>query len=130
MAARRLGDAGTALRYVVTMGAGWAADFVVFAITYAWMGIPGAQFLARVAGAAIGFALHRHFTFRAASSRPFAVQALWYIGVWTLSYVLSTVLLVVGVEAGLHPLVAKVGVELLIVPMNFLLLRALVFTPR
>jgi putative flippase GtrA len=113
-------------RYTLVMGCGWLADLLVFAIAVDSLDIPLSQLLARTTGAVMGFVLHKYFTFRQTGSARSNV-AVRYTLVWMFSYFLSTGLIMLLVNASLLPVGAKLMVEIMMVPVNFILLRVFVF---
>lgn len=117
-------------RYVFAMGLAWLADVAVFAMAVVWLNIPVSQMLARTAGAITGFVLHRHITFRQASTNNSAGAMLRFAMVWLFGYGVSTALILLIVGSQLSPVGAKIVVEIGLVPINFVLLRLFVFTKR
>lgn len=113
-------------RYTLVMGCGWLADLLVFAIAVDSLDIPLSQLLARTTGAVVGFVLHKYFTFRQTGNARSNV-AVRYALVWMFSYFLSTGLIMLLANAGLLPVGAKLMVEIMVVPVNFILLRVFVF---
>lgn len=128
-AARRT-DFGTMTRYVVVMGLGSLTDLAMFVAVVRWLPIPAAQLMARLAGAVVGFLLHRHFTFQRARRRPTLSAMTRYGAVWLFGYFLSTWLILTLAASGRDVEFAKVMVEIALVPVIFLLLRFFVFTHR
>ena len=117
-------------RYLLVGGLAWGVDFLTFLGLYAWVGLVWAQTAARIAGALVGFAGHKYFVFadRRSAPRHLGRQALLYIVLWGVSYGLSVaglLWLVQGLE--LHPVVAKLLVEAVIMGFNFISMKRLIF---
>lgn len=120
-------------RYIAVMGLGFVVDLAVFTALYRSLGVPLAQWAARVAGAAVGFWLHREFTFRAAQANPRALrsQAMRFAVVWLVNYAVSTSGILLAIAAlAVDPVLAKLGVEVLIAGAGFLWMRGFVFGAR
>ncbi|MET0050115.1 MAG: GtrA family protein, partial [Candidatus Thiodiazotropha sp.] len=118
------------LRYLLVGGVAWLVDFTLFTLTYSALGIFIAQTLARVAGALVGFAGHKWVVFRNHSTQAGSTrnQALQYGLLWLFSYVSSLALLYLLVHlAGLHPVIAKLITETVILGFNFATMRRYIF---
>lgn len=128
-----LGDGrARALRYLLVGGLAWLLDVAVFALCVGGIGVAPAQLCARVGGAVFAFFGHRVFVFRATDGRPatIASQAVRYATLWLLSFAVSTLALIGLIDhAGVHALTAKLGVEIGVVAMNYLVLGSLIFPP-
>ena len=109
------------------MGVSWLADLAVFAVTVQWLNVVIAQLVARLTGALLGFLLHKYVTFQESDAKT-SRAALRYLALWVFGYFASTSLILFLVHVQLTPLVAKVIVEIVLVPLNFLLMRRFVFT--
>ena len=109
-----------------------AADFGIYSLMLAVF--PG-EFLAanicgKIAGAALGFVLHRHVTFRWAQRDGAARQFAAYLAVLGFNLLLSSALLWVAVELlGANAYFAKLGVDVIVVGTAFLLSRLWVYRP-
>jgi putative flippase GtrA len=120
-------------RYLVVGAVAYAVDFGLFVVCVGPWGMIGAQAIARVGGAVVGFAGHKWFAFddRRRSARTLLVQIAGYAALWLFSYAASTAAMVVLVERiGCSPLVAKLAVEPAIVLVNFAVMRRSVFAAR
>ena len=121
-----------AVRYLLIGGLAWLLDVIVFAVTVSSVGVASAQLGARVCGAFVAFSGHKLFVFRQADLQPAAIvaQAVRYAALWLLSFTISALALIGLIEqAGVAALTAKVVVEIGIVALNYLVMRAFVFPP-
>jgi putative flippase GtrA len=119
-------------RYLIIGGVAWLVDITVFTLSLNAVGTISAQLYARTLGATVAFIGHKFLVFRESDIRPTTIvnQAFRYIALWLLSFTISTLALVGLIDCiGAHALTAKVGVEIGIVAMNFLLMRSLIFQP-
>ena len=104
------------------------------AIGQAGQGFPG-QFLAanlcgKLTGAALGFVLHRHVTFRWAQRDGAARQFAAYLAVLGFNLLLSSALLWAAIRLlGANAYLAKLGVDIVVVGTAFLLSRLWVYRP-
>ena len=109
-----------------------AADFGVYSLLLALF--PG-QFLAanlcgKLTGAAFGFVLHRHVTFRWAQRDGAARQVAAYLAVLGFNLLLSSALLWAAIRLlGANAYLAKLGVDIVVVGTAFLLSRLWVYRP-
>ena len=120
-------------RYIAVMGLGFIADLAVFAALHRALGVPLAQWAARMAGAAVGFWLHRNFTFRSvrAHRRPLRSQAIRFVFVWLVNYAASTSGILLAIAAlAVDPVLAKLGIELILAVAGFVWMRGFVFGVR
>lgn len=118
------------LRYLVSGGVAWLVDFATFAALYGPFGLFWAQTAARTAGALTAFVGHKLFVFGDPhrQARLVVRQALQYAMLWLLSYGLSLVGIFTLTElAGFGPLVAKLMVESLLLVLNFITMKYLIF---
>ncbi|MET0067255.1 MAG: GtrA family protein [Candidatus Thiodiazotropha sp.] len=118
------------MRYLLVGGIAWLVDFSLFTLAYTSLGIVLAQTLARIAGALVGFAGHKLVVFRDRSAQAASVrnQALQYALLWLFSYLASLVLLYLFIDsAGLHPVIAKLLTETVILGFNFATMRRYIF---
>lgn len=121
------------VRYLLTGGVAWLADFAVFTVCLASVGIAMAQLFARITGAIVAFIGHKLFVFGELDYQPatLARQTMRYVALGIWSYALSTLALIGLIErAGVNAIVAKVIVETGIVVMNYLVMKALIFQPH
>ena len=120
-------------RYLLVGGLAWVVDFLTFLSLYAWAGLVWAQTAARIAGALVGFAGHKYFVFadRRSAPRHLGRQALLYVLLWGVSYGLSVAgLLWLTQDLRLHPVLAKLLVEAVILGLNFFTMKRLIFGPK
>jgi len=109
-----------------------AVDFGVYSLLLVLL--PG-QFLAanicgKIAGAALGFVLHRQVTFRWAQRDGAARQFAAYLAVLGFNLLLSSALLWIAIERlGANAYFAKLGVDVIVVGTAFLLSRLWVYRP-
>jgi putative flippase GtrA len=106
-------------------------DFALFVALVAPLGIVGAQLSARVSGALVAFLGHKFFVFQETRTHAVVVggQALRYTALWFFSYGLSTLGLILLIEYWCLPEIpAKVLVEGFVVVLNYLIMRALIFS--
>ncbi|MET0027148.1 MAG: GtrA family protein [Candidatus Thiodiazotropha sp.] len=118
------------MRYLMVGGVAWLVDFSLFTLTYSALGIFFAQTLARMSGALVGFAGHKWVVFRNRSSQAGSTrnQAMQYGLLWLFSYIASLALLYLLVHpVGLHPVVAKLITETVILGFNFATMRRYIF---
>jgi putative flippase GtrA len=120
-------------RYLCVMGLGWLVDLAAFALFAQWLSIPLSQIIARLSGAAVGFAGHKWFSFSngKTSSGRTARQSAVFALVWLFSYLLTTggILFLVQ-KLGFEKLTAKILIEILVVPINYVMLSRWVFSHR
>lgn len=121
-----------AARYALVGLVVLAVDFGVYSLLLALL--PG-QFLAanicgKIAGAALGFVLHRQVTFRWAQRDGAARQFAAYLAVLGFNLLLSSALLWIAIELlGANAYLAKLGVDVIVVGTAFLLSRLWVYRP-
>ncbi len=120
------------LRYVLVGGVVYLCDLAVFALLLA--AAPAAHLAAnlagRLAGAAVGFVLHRQFTFSWAQRDGRARQALAYASVLIANIAVSTFLLWLAVDrAGIDPLAARIMVDAVVIAAAFVAGRQFVYRP-
>lgn len=117
-------------RYLLVGGVVYLIDFAVYAAVVQVS--PQTYLLAngmgKIAGAALGFVLHRRFTFSGAHRDGAERQILFYAGLLLFNLALSSTLLwfalvVVGADA----LIARVAVDGLVILMSFLGMRLWVY---
>ena len=108
------------------MGLCWLADLALFALAVQWLDIVIAQLVARLTGALLGFLLHKFVTFNEPDTRA-SGAALRYLALWVFSYVASTSLILLLVHVQLTAVAAKLIAEIVLVPLNFFLMRRFVF---
>ncbi|HEY0597727.1 GtrA family protein [Sphingopyxis sp.] len=109
-----------------------AADFAVYSLVLALL--PG-QFVAanicgKIAGAVLGFVLHRHVTFRWAQRDGATRQFAAYVAVLGFNLLFSSALLWFAIEMlGANAYLAKLAVDIVVAGTAFLLSRLWVYRP-
>lgn len=125
--------AAQVLRYGLVGGVVLACDFATYAGLLAlfpggWLGANGGG---KLVGAAVGFVLHRHFTFSWEQRDGAGRQALSYVGLFLANLALSSALLGLLVDGlGANAYAAKVGVDGIVVVTAFLASRFWVYRAR
>ena len=115
--------------YIIVGVISWLVDVAIYHLSWALIGIAAGQFLARIAGAATAFLLNRRVTFRAnkdaSGVRP---QVIKYAALLVLNWAI-TVGLIYYLSYGLsmHPLIAKILLDIVIVPGNYVVMKYWVF---
>ena len=120
-------------RYATVMGVGVIVDYLTFLVLYSFVGIPAAQLSARLAGAATGFFGHKRFTFKHRNWQltRTAWQLVLFGLLWITNYVVSTWGIITVVNTfELAPPIAKIGVEVILAPVSFLIIRRVIFPPQ
>ena len=121
-----------AIRYAFVGMIVLGTDFAVYSALLALM--PG-QFLfanvaGKIAGAALGFVLHRHVTFRWAQRDGAGQQFASYLAVLGFNLLLSSVLLWLAIERlGANEYFAKIAVDIVVIGSAFLLSRLWIYRP-
>ena len=90
----------------------------------------GSKTAARVSGAAVTFVGHKFFVFRdrPVGGRRLARQTLQYAALWVFSYLISLGGILYLVEhQQVHPVVAKILVEIVVVLLNFFTMKRFIF---
>lgn len=117
-------------RYLLVGGVVYLADLAIYAAMVHLA--PNAYLLAngmgKIAGAALGFVLHRRFTFSGAQRDGIERQVLSYAGLLLLNLALSSVMLwfalvVVGADA----LLGRVAVDAIVILVSFVGMRMWVY---
>ena len=124
------GESARMFRYLLSGAVAWVADLAVFTACLGSFGIIMAQLIARITGAVVAFFGHKLFVFGESDIKPatLARQIPSYAALWLLSYVVSTLALIglVG-HVGMQALLAKIMVEAVIIAMNYLVMKTLIF---
>jgi putative flippase GtrA len=121
-----------ASRYILVGAAAWVADVALFWLVAPYTSLIGAQVAARLFGALLAFFGHKLWAFEDTGLQRgrLALQGLGYAGLWLVSSVVSTLLLLVFAEVvGLADICAKVAAEGLTVVLNFMVMRGVIFAP-
>jgi putative flippase GtrA len=125
---------GQSVRYVLVGAAVYGVDLGLFtAITALSSGrlYVLANIAAKVAGAAVGFALHKNVTFTWQQQSSVSVQTLLYGTLLLFNTGLSTLLLYVAVSVLAQPAIAsKIAIDVVVVGTSFVISRNLVFRPQ
>lgn len=119
------------LIYVFVGGVQWLIDLMVYLLSWPLIGVAGAQALARASGAVAGFYLNRQHTFKAAGTpAQTGRQAFRFAVAWVGNWSLSTLMMLWILDTfGVSEVLAKVSVDLFVVPASFLLMKMWVFAP-
>lgn len=84
--------------------------------------------LAKIAGAATGFVLHKYLTFAGDQSDPVRKQAVRYVALLTANIIGANLLLYIFIDLLVLPtLPAKIAVDALVIVSSFFISRHLVF---
>ena len=124
------GIVAQAVRYTIVGLVVLAADFALYSVILfvAPVRFLTANLAGKVAGAALGFVLHRTVTFRWAQRDPATRQLLSYLAVLGFNLLLSSLLLSLAIgRLGANPYLAKLAVDVVIVGTAFLLSRLWVY---
>ena len=107
----------------------WLVDLAVYYALWPVMGIAAGQLLARIAGAVTAFLLNRWITFKSSGDTAETVrQAFKYGALLALNWAVTVgfiYFLSYGLE--MHPLTAKILVDIVIVPGNYLIMKYWIF---
>jgi putative flippase GtrA len=118
------------IRYLAVIACGWLVDNCVFLVAVGSLGIAVSVLLGRLAGALTGYVLHRSVTFpeRVRGERSRRREVAVYAVVWVVAY-FATAAGTMWLHNGLDipPLLAKVAIELIVVPANFVLISRYAF---
>ena len=120
------------VRYGLVGGAVYFCDLVVFALIIA--ALPASHLPAnvagRLAGAALGFVLHRQFTFSWPQRDGKSRQAVAYSALLLANIAASSLLLWLAVDqAGIDAFIARVAVDFIVIAVAFLAGRHWVYRP-
>ena len=121
---------GQGSRYLLVGGAAWLVDISIFSILYPSLGVALAQVVSRTIGAVITFFGHKDYVFldRRYHGSVLRRQVLSYAMLWLLSFILSLLgILWLAWFVNVNEVVAKVGVETIIVVVNFLISKRMIF---
>lgn len=120
------------IRYVMVGGVVFASDFLAYALLL-WT-MPGAylpaNMIGKAIGAAVGFVLHRSFTFSWDQKDGAGRQALSYAAVFLANIASSSLLLwlLVG-QIGMNEYAAKLIVDAVVIATSFVAGRLWVYRP-
>lgn len=115
--------------YIMVGVISWVVDVAIYHLSWSLIGIVAGQFLARIAGAATAFLLNRRMTFRTNKDvSGVGLQAVKYTTLLVLNWAV-TVGLIYGLiySLSMHPLTAKILLDIVIVPGNYLVMKYWVF---
>lgn len=117
--------------YVVVGLIAWLVDLTVFYALWPIIGIAAGQLAARIAGAVTAFVLNRSKTFQAGGDAlGMASQAMKYAVLLALNWVVTVGLIKILVHsAKLDALIAKILIDMIIVPGNYIILKHMIFGP-
>ena len=121
-----------AVRYILVGGVVYVSDFAAF--TLILLGFPAAHLIAnalgKATGAAVGFVLHKHFTFSWDQKDSAGKQALSYALVFLFNLASSSLLLWLLVDmAGFNAYLAKLFVDVVVIATSFVAGRLWVYRP-
>ena len=116
----RLADFWRLVRFGITGGVSSLIHYGAYCVALMWMGVATAYTVGYLVGLVCNYVLTTFFTFQRHPSRG---NALGFIGSHVLNYVLEILLLELFLWMGLGELIAPIVVMLIVVPINFLLLR-------
>ena len=117
--------AASGLRFALSAGLVWAVDMVVFILTHAWLGPALALLMARLAGGAAGFVLHKTVSLQN-TAPPTLRQIAAYWLLWLVNYAISlSVLSLLTLAVPQHVVLGKAITDVIIFLSNYLLLRLL-----
>ena len=115
--------------YILVGVIAWLIDLTVYQLLWNITGIAIAQGAARVAGAAGSFILNRQYTFaHGLTLRGVAPQLVKYLVLLVANWA-GTVFLIYLFHrgAGLNPLVAKIGADMIVIPTNYWIMKVWIF---
>lgn len=118
------------VRYGLVGGCVFLTDFLVYlAVLFV---APGAYLAGNVAGkaagAALGFVLHKRFTFSWRQKDPAHRQLASYAALFAANLLLSSFLLwLLAGRIGIGPVVAKLAVDVIVIATSFIVSRAWVY---
>ena len=120
------------MRFALYLAVGlvaWLVDLSVYHVMWPIAGIAIGQLFARIAGAGTAFLLNRWKTFNSAGNlASLGPQAFKYILLLVLNWAVSIGLIyILSYRVGVHPLKAKVLVDIIIVPGNYVFMKYWVF---
>lgn len=106
--------------YLVFSGIVWAAPHAHLA----------GNLLGKAAGAAVGFVLHKKFTFSWEQAGNTSSQAIGYAGLFLFNLASSSLLLWLAVDkAGINPFIAKLAIDAVVIATAFVVSRTLIYRP-
>lgn len=118
------------VRYGLVGGCVYASDFLAYLTVLSLA--PGAFLAANVAakctGGAIGFVLHKHFTFSWEQRDSAHRQFVSYVALIAANLALSSFLLwLLVAQVGLGPIIAKVMVDVVVIAASFVVNRIWIY---
>jgi len=120
------------LRYGLVGGVVYGSDFMAFAVTL-WLSgnlYLVANIVGKIAGAAVGFVLHRQFTFSWKQRDGLTRQALLYTGLLLANMVGSSLLLELLVDvANIDAYLARFFVDTIVIATSFVAGRLWIYRP-
>ncbi|MBB1486631.1 GtrA family protein [Oceanospirillum sediminis] len=120
------------LAYTLVMGVCWLIDNLVFAVLVNVISVGAAVFIARITGALAGFVCHGKYTFNVdVDGLKTLLSAFKYVAVWLFAYwlVISSVDFF-ATNTDVNIVLAKMITECFVVPLNFILMKYIVFADR
>lgn len=115
--------------YLLVGAVAWLVDLAVYHFIWPLAGIAAAQLAARITGAITAFLLNRSKTFQIKNEMAgFVPQAIKYGVLLALNWVVSVGLIYAVYRGlGIHPVTAKIFVDIIIVPSNYFVLKHWIF---
>jgi putative flippase GtrA len=125
---------GQSVRYLLVGAVVYGVDLGLFTVIIALSSARlyvAANVAAKVAGAAVGFALHKNVTFTWQQQSSIVVQSLLYGTLLLFNMGLSTALLYLAVSGFAQSAIAsKIAIDIVVVGISFVISRSLVFRPE
>ena len=116
----RLADFWRLVRFGITGGVSSLIHYGAYCVALMWTGIATAYTIGYLVGLVCNYVLTTFFTFQRHPSRG---NALGFVGSHIINYLLEILLLEAFLWMGLGELIAPIAVMIIVVPINFLLLR-------
>lgn len=115
--------------YIVVGVISWLVDVTIYHLLWSTIGIASGQFIARLAGAVTAFLLNRGLTFSANKEvSGFGPQVFKYAVLLLFNWVVTIGLIYAFIYGlSVHPLTAKILVDIIIVPGNYFIMKYFVF---
>jgi len=115
--------------YLLVGAVAWLVDLAVYHFIWPLAGIAVAQLAARITGAITAFLLNRSKTFQVKNDMAgFVPQAIKYSVLLALNWMVSVGLIYAACRGlGIHPVTAKIFVDIIVVPSNYFVLKHWVF---
>ena len=120
---------GRFLGFVAAGGSATIINYALFAVLY-WAGLNYlvASAIGYVSGIAVSFTINKRLVFTDSTTQP--RQFLRYTAIYLVALLAQLGLLEAGVRLGLDPLIANAIALVIVVVVNFFVIRRYVFTTR